>query len=106
MALTAGQIQAVAIRLRRASSAVWDELPDMSKQDVVDAVSASDAWIDSAAASYNSALPVAFRTNASASQKALMLTTVAAAQHMLDDADAAQVFQIIAGMLVDAAIGG
>jgi hypothetical protein len=84
---------------------VWQELPNLSKQDIVDAVGAADTWLDSAASSYNSALPVAFRTNASAGQKALMLTTVAAAQYLLDDPDAAKVFQIIAGMLVEAANG-
>lgn len=103
MALTAGQIQVVSAKIRKAASQVWEPLPNMSKSDITDAVEAVDEWLDLAASNYNSALPTAFRTNATAAQKALMLTTVAAAQYMLDDADAARVFQIIAGMLVQAA---
>lgn len=47
------------------------------KSDLQAAVNATDDWIDTNAASYNSALPVAFRTNASQTQKTLLFCAVA-----------------------------
>lgn len=41
------------------------------------AIDATDDWIDANAASFNSALPVAFRTSASATQKTLLFVYVA-----------------------------
>lgn len=41
------------------------------------AVDAADEWADSNAASFNAALPAAFRTSATAGQKALVLCLVA-----------------------------
>jgi hypothetical protein len=44
------------------------------------AVNAADDWIDTNSASYNSALPIAFRTNVTAAQKALLLSAVCLAR--------------------------
>jgi hypothetical protein len=41
------------------------------------AVDATDAWIDANAAGFNTALPAAFRTSASAAQKTLLFCFVA-----------------------------
>jgi hypothetical protein len=41
------------------------------------AVDATDLWIDTNAAVFNAALPLAFRTNASAAQKTLLFCYVA-----------------------------
>ena len=46
------------------------------KTDLKAAVDAADSWVDTNAASYNTALPVAFRNNASAAQKSLLLVAV------------------------------
>jgi len=46
------------------------------KPDLKAAVEAADAWADANATSYNTALPVPFRTSASASEKALLLAYV------------------------------
>jgi hypothetical protein len=49
------------------------ELSPWSKADLAAAVAAADQWAEDNAASYNSALPAAFRTTASATQKAALL---------------------------------
>lgn len=49
---------------------------DFTKPDLRAAVDAADTWADANAASYNAALPVAFRTGATAAQKALVLAYV------------------------------
>lgn len=46
------------------------------KAEIRAAVDASDDWVDDNSASYNSALPLAFRSAATASQKARLLTLV------------------------------
>lgn len=73
MALTAPQI-------RQAWRAMLDSDATLgnafTKVDLAAAVSAADTWADANAASYNTALPVPFRTNASAAQKALLLAYV------------------------------
>ena len=46
------------------------------KLDLKLAVDAADLWVDSNSASYNTALPTIFRTNASAEQKSLLLVAV------------------------------
>ncbi len=53
-------------------------VPNVLKADLKAAVDAADGWVDSNATSYNSALPIAFRNNASAAQKALLLVLVVA----------------------------
>lgn len=48
-----------------------------TKADLRAAVDATDSWIDSNAAAFNSALPAAFRTTATAAQKTLLFCYVA-----------------------------
>lgn len=56
----------------------------ITKSDLLAAVTAADTWIDANAASFNTALPVAFRNNASNGQKALLLAVVALARFLPD----------------------
>lgn len=46
-----------------------------------DALNAADDWADLNASAYNLALPVTFRTNATAKQKALLLALVVLKRH-------------------------
>jgi hypothetical protein len=46
------------------------------KANLLAAVAAADQWVSDNAASYNTALPTAFRNNATAAQKARLLTAV------------------------------
>lgn len=48
----------------------------LSKADLRAAVDAADTWANTNAAAYNSALPVAARTNLTAAQKARLLAAV------------------------------
>lgn len=51
------------------------------KPDLLEAVIAADTWADQQAANYNSSLPLAFRSNATQSQKALLLSAVILARY-------------------------
>lgn len=62
--------------LMRYWSNLRETLAGMLKADLRAAVDAADSWVDANAASYNSALPVTFRTNATQSQKSLLLVAV------------------------------
>ena len=53
------------------------EVCGFTKTDLRAAVDATDAWIDSNASSFNTALPVAFRTNATLAQKTILFCWVA-----------------------------
>ncbi len=70
--------------LMRYWSGLQEPIAGITKTDLRAAVDAADAWVDSNAASFNSALPVAFRTNATASQKALLLVAVVLMRFNLD----------------------
>lgn len=48
----------------------------LTKADLAAAVAAADSWADTNAAAYNTALPTAFRTTATAAEKAMLLTYV------------------------------
>jgi hypothetical protein len=48
-----------------------------TKDELRAAVDATDSWVDDNAASFNSSLPTAFRTNATAAQKTALLCWVA-----------------------------
>jgi hypothetical protein len=52
----------------------------VTKTDFRAAVNAADDWADSNASSFNTALPTAFRNNATNGQKALLLAVVALAR--------------------------
>ena len=60
----------------------WSNLREtlgaFSKSELYDAVVATDQWIESAQASYNSALPEPFGTEATLAQKTLLFCCVAA----------------------------
>ncbi|MBK9711544.1 MAG: hypothetical protein IPO81_09510 [Kouleothrix sp.] len=56
------------------------EAVGVTKDDLQAAVNAADDWADAAATSFNSALPTAFRTSATASQKAVLLAIVVLAR--------------------------
>jgi len=58
----------------------WSNLREttglITKTELRAAIVATDAWVDANAASYNNALPVIFRNNASLQQKSLLLIAV------------------------------
>ena len=53
-----------------------ETIPVLKKSDLRAALDAADAWTNTNTSSYNTALPVAARTNLTASQKALLLAYV------------------------------
>lgn len=58
----------------------WSNLRDSCgflKTDLAAAITATDSWQDTNAASFNAALPVNFRTNATLAQKTLVFCYVA-----------------------------
>lgn len=57
-------------------------LPNMLKANWRAAVNAADQWVSDNAASFNSALPAAARTNMTAAQKALLLMLVVAKRYL------------------------
>ncbi|MCC7208323.1 MAG: hypothetical protein IT323_13530 [Anaerolineae bacterium] len=59
-------------------------MPNVVKADLKAAVDAADTWVDSNAASYNTALPQPFRNNATSAQKALLLCAVVLMRFNLD----------------------
>lgn len=61
-------------------SASLTALAGCTKADLQAAVNAADDWVDANAASYNSALPATFRTNATTAQKAFLLAVVTLAR--------------------------
>lgn len=73
MALNAAQI-------RQAWRAMLDSDATLgnsfTKVDLAAAVTAADTWADANATSYNTALPLPFRTTASAAQKSILLAYV------------------------------
>ena len=64
--------------LMRYWSNLRETLGAFSKSELYDAVVATDQWIESAQASYNSALPEPFGTEATLAQKTLLFCCVAA----------------------------
>jgi hypothetical protein len=72
MALTAQQRDQCVVELVTNSPPIV-----AAKADVRAAVDAADAWCAANAASFNSALPAAFRTTSTAEQKAALLASVA-----------------------------
>jgi hypothetical protein len=61
------------------------------KEDLYAAVAAADDWVDSNAASYNSALPQPFRSTATNAQKAILLAALALTR--ADDTLLAKIFE-------------
>lgn len=75
--LPASDRQGVWRGLMRFWSALREPVSGVTKADLQAAVDATDNWIDSNAASYNAALPVAARTGLTLSQKTLLFCAVA-----------------------------
>lgn len=66
--------------LMRWWSNLWEAVESLSKDQLRDAVNATDTWIDNNQASYNAALPEAARTALTQSQKTLLFCAVALAR--------------------------
>ena len=62
--------------LMRYTSRERETWNNLTKDDLEAAINAADDWIDANTISYNNALPVTFRTNASNGQKSLLLAVV------------------------------
>lgn len=73
MALTAAQIRAAWRAMLDSDTTLGNSF---TKTDLAAAVTAADAWADTNATSYNTALPVPFRTTATAAQKSILLAYV------------------------------
>ena len=71
--------QRISTGLQRANS-VFGGVPGVLKSDLLAAVNATDDWIDTNAAAFNTALPVTFRNNASLTQKTILFCAVALAR--------------------------
>ena len=67
-------------RIRRGLMRWWSNLREQTgaftKTDLRAAIVAADAWVDTNAAAYNTALPATFRNSATTSQKSLLLVSV------------------------------
>lgn len=72
---------AARLGIARAIQRAWSDAREsagFTRAQLAAAVDAADQWADDNAAAYNSALPAAFRTNASQAQKALLLVYIVA----------------------------
>jgi hypothetical protein len=58
-----------------------EDIPNMVKQDLIDAINSTDDWIEANVSSYNNSLPTLFRTNATPSQKTLLFCFCAAMRY-------------------------
>ncbi len=69
-------------RVYRGVMRFWSSLNESTgglvKQDIRDAVAATDDWIDTNEAAFNLALPINFRTTATLAQKTMLFCAVAA----------------------------
>lgn len=74
MALNAAQIRQAWRAMLDTDAALGNTF---TKTDLAAAVGAVDDWADANAASYNAALPLPFRTTATAAQKSILLAYVA-----------------------------
>ncbi len=70
--------------LMRYWSSLREPIDGMAKPDLKAAVDAADNWVDANAASYNAALPLPFRNNATAGQKSLLLVAVVLMRYNLN----------------------
>ena len=81
MAVLSDTIRAQVWRgLMRYWSAQIEVIGGITKADLQAAVNAADDWANTNATSFNTALPTAFKTNATAGQKALLLAVVCLAR--------------------------
>lgn len=75
--LSNGERAAISAEYQREISTAAEPI-SIVKADLRAAVDAADSWVDSNASSFNTALPVAARTNLTSSQKARLLMFVVA----------------------------
>lgn len=75
-ALTSPERILVGAQFQSDSSQTRDPLPGLLKADIQAAIVAIDDWVVANAASFNTALPAAAKTNLTASQKAALLSRV------------------------------
>lgn len=76
--LTTNERQQVWRGLMRYWSKLSELIAALTKLDLREAVDTTDTWIEDNQVSFNNALPVAARTNLTASQKTLLFCVVAA----------------------------
>lgn len=76
MPLTTDERKAAARHLANRIFTRANRTANMDTDDLVAAVAAADDWLDSVAATYNLALPLAFRTKATAAQKTMLLAAL------------------------------
>ena len=70
MALLSDTVRAeIRAQFQREKSAVWEEIPIITKAELGAAIAATDAWIDTNAAAFNAAIPLPARTALTAQQK-------------------------------------
>jgi len=76
------------LRIYRGLMRYWSSLREgvsgILKTDLKAAVDAADQWVEDNSVSYNNALPATFRTNATASQKSILLVAVVLMRFNLD----------------------
>lgn len=70
--------------LARYWSRVWEETGSMTTADIKAAVDAADTWINANQASFKTALPLPFRTDATPAQQTLLFCAVALARVSID----------------------
>jgi phage repressor protein C with HTH and peptisase S24 domain len=75
--LGSAALAGIARKIQRAWSDTRESTA-FTKAQLAAAVAAADQWADDNAAAYNTALPAAFRNNATAAQKSLLLVYVIA----------------------------
>ena len=79
MALTPDEQQKVTNGLMRSWSTIWEQV-SISSDELLAAVAATDGWVESNQASYNSSLPDAARNDLTQAQKTLLFCAVACAR--------------------------
>lgn len=80
MALLSAEDRARIQRGLMRATAMFGSAPSVEKSDLLDAIIATDQWIETNSASFNASLPTSFRANATASQKTILLCAVALAR--------------------------
>lgn len=72
--------QRISAGIQRYWSQFWERTAGFTSADLLAAVQATDTWIENNQAGFNTALPTAFRNNATLAQKTLLFCCVAAAR--------------------------
>jgi len=101
MALTPVEQQVVTRVFAKCASQVWSEWSanTPTPAEIYAAVGAASAWQDGNQASFVAALPQPFRDASNGAQKVLLFISVACAQYLVDNPDAADFMACITGRL-------